>query len=176
MGLMWASLSLHGLVALVFMALAAGPPNWSDKLNLDEAFKRTRGWPATTHAFAAAIKETEASAILVDERENWHGLDYYGRDGTLPVRIYTWHRNPIPKSHAETFHLPDGYDRPVLIAAKSKFLANRIERDFTSVTLLGPLDIQLGANTTRRFTLYLATGFHPVSRAPEWRKLNAEDF
>lgn len=176
MGLMWASLSLHGFIGLIFMALAAGPPSWSDTLSLDEAFKRTRGWPATTDALAAIIKETGASAILVDERENWHGLDYYGRGGTLPVPVYTWHRNPAPKSYAETFRLPDGYNRPVLIAAKSKFLHNRIERDFTKVEQLGPLDIQLGANTTRRLNLYLATGFHPVPRAPEWRKLNPEDF
>lgn len=175
-GLLWGNFALNSVFALVFMALAAGPANWSQTLGLSEAFKRTRGWQDSTQQIAALAAHHNVSAVLVDERENWHGLDYYGRSGVLPLPLYTWHRNAYPKSYAETFRLAEGHSRPVLIAAKSKFLDNRIDQDFDTVERLGVVDTALGDTTNRRFYIYLATGFHPVARTPKWQRLNPEDF
>lgn len=167
-GLLWTDYSLHGFVAILFMALATGPISWADQLGLANAFKRTLGWQATTGALSDAAQMHGAAAIIVDERENWHGLDYYGRDGELAVPVYTWQRNPAPRSYAEGFALPGGHTQPVLIASVRRDFAPHIAADFTRFDPVGGLDIPLYDGRTRHFELYLAAGYRPQTRGPDW--------
>ena len=63
----------------------------------DNDFKRVRGWQDLAAQLAMEIERIQPTAILVDEREIWHGLDYYLRD-TLDVPLIMWRYNPGPKS------------------------------------------------------------------------------
>ncbi|MEO9970981.1 MAG: glycosyltransferase family 39 protein [Hyphomonadaceae bacterium] len=166
-GLLWGGLGLHLITALVFTALAAGPLDWANQAGLANAFKRTRGWVQTTQQASDLVAQHGASAIVVDERENWHGLDFYGRE-TLGVPVYAWPRYASPKSYADQHQLGIGAPGPVLIASVREDFRPRIRADFEKLEAIGYLDIPLGGNTKRAFKLYLGYGYKPLARTPEW--------
>lgn len=169
-GLAWASFGLHAWVAAMIMVMALGPVAWSEALGFDQSFKRTRGWQATTAALNDAAALHEADSLLVDEREIWHGLDYYGRDGVLTVPVYTWQRNASPKSHAESYALPAQQTGRVLIANYKQHLQPAILRDFASVVPLGEISIALSRHEARKFKLFIAEGYQPAERSEAWEK------
>lgn len=169
MGLLWVNFAINGIAAAVFMAMATGPVRWSEDIALAEAFKRTRGWQATMAQLNEVAAREGVIGLMFDERENWHGADYYNHLSGVQQPLYMWQRNASPKSYAETFALPDGTAGPVLIAAKSVFLRERINADFTNVEEIGEIDVPLGGGITRRFQLYLATGHTPRPRTKAWR-------
>jgi len=166
-GLLWTSLLLHGAAALVFTTLAAGPTWLADDAGLANAFKRTRGWDHTAIALSDIADDHGAVGILVDERENWHGLDFYGA-GKVDTPIYAWRRYPIPKSYADLHALPNGVPGPVLIASVRKQFRPRMRADFETIDEIGYLGIPLGGGIKRRFKLYLGYGHKPLDRSPDW--------
>lgn len=166
-GLLWASMAIHAAVAVAFTFIAIGPVSWSEGAGVANAFKRTRGWEETTAALAARAEAENATAILVDERENWHGLDYYGRDG-FPVPVIAWRRHEGAKSYSEEDELIPPLDERVLVASVRKDFRPRMRADFDTFTSAGTIEIPLGGGKTRRMKLYLASGFDPLARTPEW--------
>ena len=174
-GLGWLSFALHGVAATAFMALAIGPVSWSEALELGQSFKRTRGWPATNALLQDAAKVHEADAVMVDEREYWHGFDYYGRNTPARSPIYMWQRNAAPKSFAESFALPAGFEGRVLIANGKPHLTPAILRDFETIIPVGEIDVPLYSGGTRHFDLYLGEGYSPPARSTDWTaRLEAE--
>lgn len=168
-GFMWASISIHAIVGLVFTAIAVGPVSWSESAGLANAFKRTRGWEATTEALAARAEAEDATAILVDERENWHGLDYYGRDAGLPP-VIGWRRHEGAKSYSEERPLTARIDGRVLVASVRKDFRPRMRADFSTFEDAGEISIPLGGGKQRRLRLYLASGYDPLERTQEWEQ------
>lgn len=166
-GLLWTAIGIHGAIATVFLVVATGPVSVSEQLGLANAFKRTRGWEETTEVLASAAEDIGATAILVDEREVWHGLDYYGRDG-FPVPIINWRRYGGIKSFADTGLLDDETDEVVLVASIRKRFRPRIKGDFEQMVEIGYKTIQLGGGKERTFKLYQATGFNPQDRTQAW--------
>lgn len=166
-GLLWAGMAIHAIVAVAFTLAAVGPVSWSESLGVANAFKRTRGWEETTAALAARAEAENATAILVDERENWHGLDYYGRDG-FPAPIFAWRRHEGAKSYSEESMLIAPFDELVLVASVRQDFRPRMREDFEHFTSIGEIEIPLGGGKTRRFKLYLASGYAPLPRTPEW--------
>ncbi|MEL7453877.1 MAG: glycosyltransferase family 39 protein, partial [Pseudomonadota bacterium] len=166
-GLLWGSYALHGFVAAVFMALAIGPPAWADGLGLAGAFKQTRGWPATTDELSSLIQATDADILVVDDRETWHSLDYYSREG-FPVEIVSWRRQAVPHSFAERDPLQLSEDGVALIASIHTWLEPRMEQDFGTFVRYGTLSVPLGSGKWRRLNLFLAQSYKPVPRTPEW--------
>ena len=169
-GLLWVNFAINGVAAAVFMAMAAGPANLSEKIGLADVFKRTRGWQMTMAQLRDLSAEHGAVGLMFDERENWHGADYYNHLAGTRIPLYMWQRNASPKSYAETFALPVRAEGAVLVAAKSQFLQDRIYADFATVQDLGVLDIPLAGGATRRFRLYLASGHTPRPRTNAWRE------
>lgn len=169
-GLLWTAIGIHAAIAGVFTVVAVGPVSVSEQLGLANAFKRTRGWEETTDVLANAAEKIGATALLVDEREVWHGLDYYGRSG-FPVPIYNWRRYGGIKSFADTDLLTEDTDDVVLIASIRKRFRPRIKGDFEQIEEIGYRTIPLGGGKNRTFKLYRASGFQPLARTNEW-----EDF
>jgi len=166
-GLLWSGLLLHLAAALVFTTLAAGPSYWADSAGLANAFKRTRGWAQTTQQLSDLATQHSATAIVIDERENWHGLDFYG-EGVLSVPVLTWQRYAAPRSFADLHPLERGAAGPVLIASVRRRFRPRFREDFEQIESIGYLEIPLGGGTSRRFKLYLAEGYQPLERTLEW--------
>ena len=162
-GLLWASLALHGIVGGLFFVVGVSPPVVAESVGVANAFKRTRGWEETTATLAAKASELDATALLVDERENYHGLDYYGRE-ILTIPLRTWRVEDGAKSFAEEFTLQPGEDGRVLIASVRPSYRERMAGDFETFTPAGEIVIPLGGGKVRRFELFLASGFDPVPR------------
>ncbi|MEO0785095.1 MAG: glycosyltransferase family 39 protein [Pseudomonadota bacterium] len=171
-GLLWTSIGLHGLIAVIFASLFAAPPALSTTLGLDNALKRVRGWEDTAAEIAERAKAEGATAILVDEREVWHGLDYYMRDLNAPPLI-AWRRNPGPKSFSEAVPLDDTLDDRVLVASYRPNLRPRMRADFEYFSHLGDIAVPLGRRSNgcaieRRFALYLASEYDELTRDQAW--------
>ena len=170
-GLLWLNLGLHASLAIAFTIISLLPADMTATLGVDNALKRTRGWAAVSAATFNKAREIKATAILLDERENWHGLDYYGRSETLP--LLSWRRYGPPKSYSEFAPLNDAIDSRVLVASKHANLRARMKDDFAHFERIGEIVIPLGVRSngceiTRRLTLYLASNYQPQARTPDW--------
>jgi Dolichyl-phosphate-mannose-protein mannosyltransferase len=170
-GLIGAGLAFNLLIALVFVSVALLPAAVSGGLGLDNAMKRSRGWSDASAAIYAAARAEGATAILVDEREVWHGLDYYGRDQTLP--LISWRRYPGPKSFSEAEPLTDALAGRVLVASLHADLRPHLRGDFRQFEPLTKIVIPLGKRAngcpiTRTFQLYIASGYSPPERSAAW--------
>jgi hypothetical protein len=105
---------------------------------------------------------------MFDEREVWHGVDYYGRHMDLPP-VRAWRRGDHPRSHAEEAGtLLPGEDTRVLVASYVPDFRPRIRADFASIEPVGVLTIPLGPKRQRVLKLYLASGYHPLPRTAEY--------
>jgi len=173
-GLVWSSVGLHAIIAAAMLAIVSAPSGVATALGLDNGLKRVRAWEETAEQVARAGADSDASAILVDEREIWHGLDYYGRN-TLPAPLIAWRRNPGIKSFSERAPLTDAIDNRVLVASVRPNLRPRIRADFEHFERIGEIEIRLGMRTNgcailRRFVLYHASGHTPQPRTRRWEQ------
>ncbi|HEX5007716.1 MAG TPA: glycosyltransferase family 39 protein [Hyphomonadaceae bacterium] len=151
------------LFAIVWVAPALG-----DALGAANAFKRVRGWEQTADDLGALALEHSATALMFDEREVWHGVDYYGRDKPLPP-IRAWRRTDHPRSHAEEAGaMQPGEDGRVIIASVRPDFRPRIRADFEAIEPLGTLTVPLGPKRSRQLKLYIASGYHPLARTAEY--------
>ncbi len=166
-GLLWAGVGVHLVAAFVFTAFAAGPTSLADKAGLANAFKRVRGWDMTVERLSEIADERGAKAILVDERENWHGLDFYGRK-RLAQPVYAWPRYASAKSFADTYQLESGFEAPVLVVNTRADFVPRLRADFAHWEPVAPLVIDLGGGAERRLQLFMAWGYRPLARTDEW--------
>jgi len=175
LGVLRGSVMIHAVVAIIFTAIAVGPVSWSTRLGLDQSFKRTRGWDTTTAVLADAVRERGATVLLVDERELWHGLDYYGRD-TFPVPVYSWRRFDTQKSFAERADLRNLDDPIVLVASIKPHQRPKMRGDFSSFKDNGQIEISLGGREVRSIRLYEARGFSPQKRTKAWERRYRGEF
>lgn len=157
------AIALNVAIGLGYVVLAISPAT-TDAIGADNAFKRVRGWEATTERFATLAAETGATAILYDEREPWHGVDYYGDKLDLPP-IRLWRSLDHAQNFAEeTSALKPGEDGRVIVALTRPQYRERIAADFTTFDEHGSLAIEIGPDRTRDFTLFIASGFNPLPR------------
>lgn len=173
-GLLWTSIGLHGLLATVFMTIILLPAATSSSLGFDNALKRTRGWDKAAEQLFAKARELGATSVLVEEREVWHGLDYYGRDRDIP--LISWRRYAGPKSFSEAVPLEGPSAERVLVASLYPDMRPRLRGDFEHFEPLGVITIPLGKRSNgcpivRQFQLYLAEGYHRQERTQEWEDL-----
>jgi hypothetical protein len=143
-------------------------PFIADATGISTTMKGVRGWKETVSGLSARAADLGATAIMVDDRELWHGLDYYGRGKDLPP-VRTWQRGSAPRSHAEEEgKMQPGEDARILIASSSIGLRPLIQLDFATIEEIGFLDIPLGPMRDRQLKLYLASGYQPVERTAEF--------
>lgn len=170
---LWASSALNLMVAGLFMAVTLLPAAVTTDLGLDNALKRTRGWDASAQQVFAEAERLGATAVLVDEREVWHGLDFYAQDRALP--LISWRRYAGPKSFSEKVALEGPMAQRVLIASVHADLRPHLRSDFASFEPVGQVRIDLGKRSngcplTRVFQLYIGEGYNPPARTPEWER------
>ncbi|MEL6827373.1 MAG: glycosyltransferase family 39 protein [Pseudomonadota bacterium] len=168
----WAGIGLQAMVGALAITLALGPPSWSAALGRDNDLKRVRGWEDLSQQLARDIERLQPTAILVDEREIWHGLDYYLRD-QLDVPLIMWRYNPGPKSYSESVDLADLDSRRVLVASYRSHLRPRIQADFATWSPEGLVGVDLGHRSNgcplrRELRLYVASDYQPLTRNRDW--------
>jgi 4-amino-4-deoxy-L-arabinose transferase-like glycosyltransferase len=164
--------ALNTLIGLIF-CIAAVAPSLADKAGASNAIKRVRGWQEMASQINIIAAEQKATALFFDERENWHGVDYYGRKlpGLPPVRA--WIHAAEPHSFAEEVgRLQPGEDARVLIISQRDDFRPMIRGDFTRMDRLPELVVKLDANPKhdRVLAVYLASGYHPAPRDAAWRE------
>lgn len=172
-GLFWTGLGLHAalglgmVVAMTFANALSGP------LGLDNAFKRTRGWDELSDKLAAFVEQSGTpSAVMVDEREIWHGLDFYLKD-RIDAPLILWRYNEGAHSFAEQQPMTDALDGDVLIASYRPNRRPAIAADFERFEKVGDVSVDLGERSngcplTRQLVLYRASGFDPLPRSQDW--------
>jgi len=162
-----AGLAINAVVGLLFTAIWVAP-GLADATNASSAMKGVRGWRETTDALVARAHELKASAIVVDDRELWHALDYYGRNIDMPP-LRTWQRGPTPRSHAEEEGmLRPGEDASALIASGGPGFRAMIRQDFSTIRELGYLEIPISPRRKRELKLFLGSGYQQAPRTAEF--------
>lgn len=176
----WGGIALQIMLGILAITLAMAPPSWSAALGRDNDFKRVRGWDDISQQLAREIDRLQPTVILVDEREIWHGLDYYLRDD-LDVPLILWRYNPGPKSFAEAVDLADLDSSRVLVASYRSHLRPRIQADFETWQPEGAVNVDLGHRSNgcplnRELRLYLTSEYDPLTRDAAWvRQFKTED-
>ncbi len=161
---MIAGLILMLPVGLIYTTLISLPLETQIAMGVSNASKRLRGWPETVRETDAVVRANAATSVLVDEREIWHGLDYYGRDGELSVPVLAWREFDHAASASEETEITDETARNVLLLSYRPSRLDMLLDDFRSHELIGEMDIDLGGGKNRRFDLYLLQGFKPAPR------------
>ncbi|MBA4338589.1 MAG: hypothetical protein C0421_07060 [Hyphomonas sp.] len=167
----WSSLAVNTLIAAVFLIVPQLTMAQTRALGIDNALKRTRGWDVAAEQLFAEAERLGATAVLVDEREAWHGLDFYGRARTVP--LISWRRYAGPKSFSEREALEGPLAERVLVASVHAGMRPRLRSDFAEFEPAGQIRIDLGVRgngcpITRVFKLYVASGYAPAERTSEW--------
>jgi hypothetical protein len=163
-----AGIGLNALIGVAFTVVWIAP-SIGDLTGLANAFKRLRGWEQTASDLGAMAAKQNATVIMVDERELWHGIDYYGRNMSLPP-VRAWQRGDTPRSHAEEAGKvePAEADQTILLASVGDGFHSMFAADFKTLTPLGELKVPLGPKKERVIRLYLASGYHPQPRTAEF--------
>jgi 4-amino-4-deoxy-L-arabinose transferase-like glycosyltransferase len=162
-----AGVGLNALVGLLF-AIVWMAPSLGDAMGFENAFKRVRGWEAMSAELARYARDTQATALMFDERENWHGVDYYGRNMGLPP-LRSWRRLDHPRSHAEEAGMMQpGEDARVLVASWRADYRPRVRADFVTSERIADISIPVGPTKQRPLRLFVASGYHPLPRTPEY--------
>jgi hypothetical protein len=162
-----AGVGLNTLIGAVF-AVVWMAPAMGDAIGFENAFKRVRGWEQTSADLARIAAENNATVLMFDEREVWHGVDYYGRTLNLPP-LRTWRRSDHPRSHAEEAGaMRPGEDARVLVASMRSDFRPRIRADFEAIEPRGELVVPVGPSRTRVLKLYLASGYRPLPRTADY--------
>ena len=172
-GLFWAGLTLHGVLGLIMTAALIAPTALSGPLDLDNALKRTRGWdPLADQLVAFTRQNGTPSALLTDEREVWHGLDFYLKD-RIDAPLILWRYNEGPHSFAEERPLTGDIDGDVLVASYRPNRRPAIAADFATFERVGAISVDLGERANgcpivRELMLYRASGYAPLARTDAW--------
>ena len=168
----WSGLAFQGAVGVLATVVALGPPSWTAAIGRDNDLKRVRGWNDLSQQLQSEIDRLQPTAILVDEREVWHGLDYYLKD-TLETPLIMWRYNPGPKSYAEGVDLAQLDHSRVLVASYRSNLRPPIQADFATWQPEGAISVDLGHRSNgcpiqRELRLYLVSDYDPLPRTTEW--------
>nr|WP_070961138.1 glycosyltransferase family 39 protein [Hyphomonas sp. Mor2] len=168
----WAGLAFQAGIGVLATVVALGPASWTAAIGRDNDLKRVRGWNDLSQQLQREIDRLNPTAILVDEREVWHGIDYYLRDTPHPPLIM-WRYNPGPKSYAEGVDLADLDHSRVLVASYRSNLRPPIKADFASWQPEGAISVDLGHRSNgcpiqRELRLYVASDYTPLPRTSDW--------
>ena len=168
-GLMKTGIVLNIAIGLLMMAMAISP-SFADKIGASNSIKRARGWETSVEELQKAANSINAQGIVFDEREFWHGMDYYGEElAQSPPPHYLWQRHNTPHAFAESYApIPRNTDNVLLIASLRPNFIARMREDFGTLKAIGRIDVPIGGKHTRHFCLYRATQYAPVDRTREY--------
>jgi 4-amino-4-deoxy-L-arabinose transferase-like glycosyltransferase len=168
-----AGLAVQGAIALVFLACVFSQP-FAERIGMANAFKRAKGWEATTQAIVQRAELEHAdrplSAVAIDDRflfntVAYYGRDYFGHDGAPP--LLSWRHEARPQSQAEAeFPLTQAQGARVLGAALEGGFREEFKADFAKVSGVEIVKVSLDRKRSRRTDLFLGEDFRPVPRDP----------
>lgn len=165
-GVFGSNIVIGGLFLVGFVA-----PAVADAMGAGNAFKRVRGWEATAEAVATAVANggpdgQPFTAILTDEREVFHGLDYYGvRTGRLAVPLRAWRKGEAPGNFADgTYPMTREISANVLVLSFREGDLDRLKADFEAIAPAGEVVTPISPGRVRRLSVYVASGFAPLPR------------
>lgn len=156
-------------VAVLFVTVVTSPAA-AAAVGLDNAFKRARGWAATTAAVTARAEIGAWTAVTTDDRFLFNAMAYYGREfwsrpGAPPLRM--WVREAAPQSQAETeAPLTPALAGRVLHASLTPQYALEAARDFHSWRPIEVVSVQLDRKRSRETALFEAGGWGRAPRDP----------
>lgn len=170
--LIFGGVALNAAVVLFFSVVAVAP-SIGDAAGASNSLKRVRGWRELAQTVNTIAAEQKATALYFDEREYWHGVDYYGRNlpGLPPVR--QWTHAAEPRSFAEEAgRLQPGEDSRVLIVSQRDDFRPKIRGDFKSMVRLHVISIPIDRKPShnREALLYIASGYSQAPRDPDFDK------
>jgi 4-amino-4-deoxy-L-arabinose transferase-like glycosyltransferase len=185
-GLFWSGIAIHLGLSFFVAAVTLGPTSWIAATGMDNTLKRVRGWQALADQVIARANELQPSAILVDEREIWHALDYYARD-RLPAPLLHWRYNVDAKNYAEQQPMTNALDDNVLLVSFRSNRRERIQADYVTWRSEGRVGVELGQRSRlcddgtreslyRELRLYTMSDYEPLERTQAWvDRFKAED-
>ncbi|MCC5996289.1 MAG: glycosyltransferase family 39 protein [Oceanicaulis sp.] len=157
------SVALHVLAGAAMMTLAAAPRLADAHPLTESAFHRVREWPATAEAVADAAREAGVDTLVFDNRNDFHQMQRYG--GHIPAALYMWRRYGAPHNYADTmWPLEPGFEGEVLVVSTRWRETALIAGDFARFEPAGEIVIALGPTRERRYLLFRARGYDPVTR------------
>jgi 4-amino-4-deoxy-L-arabinose transferase-like glycosyltransferase len=166
-------LAVQGVIALAFLACVFSQP-FAERIGAANAFKRAKGWDATTQAIIERAKLEHAneplSAVAVDDRflfntVAYYGRDYFGHDGAPPLR--SWRHEAQPQSQAEAdAPLTANYGARVLGAALEGGFREEFKADFAKIGGVEIVKVGLDRKRSRRTDLFIGEGLRPLPRDP----------
>lgn len=171
-GLFWSGVGLHVALTLFLAVISLGPSHWIGAVGMDNSFKRTRGWEDLANQLLLEAERQQPSAIVVDEREIWHGLDFYTHN-KRDVPLILWRYLETPKNFAEQIPMTDAIDDRVLVASYRSNRRPQIQGDFATWTPLGEIGVDLGRRgngcpLNRILHLYLVSDYVQRPRDAAW--------
>ena len=177
-GLFWSGIAIHLGISIFVAAVTLGPTSWISATGMDNSLKRVRGWQVLADQVVARANELQPSAILVDEREIWHALDYYARD-RLPAPLLQWRYNAGAKNYAEQQPMTDALDDNVLLVSYRSNRRERIQADYATWREAGSIGVDLGQRSRlcdngqreslyRELRLYMISDYEPLERTQDW--------
>ena len=171
-GLFWSGIGLHIVLTVFLAVISLGPTSWIGAVGMDNGFKRTRGWQDLANQLMIEAERHQPTAILLDEREVWHGLDFYTR-GQLDAPLILWRGTQTPRNFAQQFPMTDAIDDKVLVASYRSNRRPQIQSDFASWAAVGEIGVDLGQRgngcpLNRNLRLYLVSDYEQVERDQAW--------
>lgn len=171
-GLFWTGIALQLALTLFLAVITLGPSHWVSAVGMDNGFKRTRGWQDLAQQLVLEAERQQATAVLVDEREIWHGLDFYTHN-QLDAPLILWRYLETPKNFAEQTPMTNEIDGRVLVASYRSNRRPQIQGDFASWESVGVIGVDLGHRgngcpLSRNLRLYLVSNYAQLPRTAEW--------
>jgi 4-amino-4-deoxy-L-arabinose transferase-like glycosyltransferase len=167
----WVGGAFQVTIVAIFM-LGTLTPELTQALGMNRSVNRSRGWEATTKAvISKAESGSLPSAILVDNRNIYNALAYYGRDWWAKhpnVPLKAWVRGNHPKSQAETeVPLTPEVGQDVLVVSYVKGFVPEICADFLFCEPKTTLTIAIDPKRKRQFTIFRAKDYNRAMRDPK---------
>lgn len=170
-------------VGLAIQAVIAGgfllgvlTPGLADAVGAGAAFKRARGWAASTAAIRTKAVETGGGpydAVAVDDRFLFNALSYYGRDAAgvpaaalpAPLKIWVHLARPANQAEAESPLRPANGKRVFAVSANLDYLP-AFKADFAGAAPVAQVRVPLDPRHDRLLDLFVGEGFSPRPRDP----------
>jgi len=142
--------------------------NMTNKMGLTNLVKRQISWPETVSAVENIIDKGHNNSsykfVAIDKRIVFYSLFYYGLNDKLPLRMWTFGKNPL--SHAEMTYPLQSQDGPILLLNYYNQDELLLKSDFENLVRLPDLNIDLGGRKRRILRVWAGYGYTPRKGRP----------
>lgn len=165
---LYTATAIHTLFALAFYVLVTNL-SLIDHLNLDNAFKRVRGWPELIDTVSETSRDNALYTLLFDDRMVLTEYLYYGRPERTghQTDVFIWDEDDHPGNHYElTRALREPTREPLLLVSRDE-MPDDILPFFDQAEFLKKVEVSKGDDRKRQVYLYVVHGFPGRNPAPQ---------